>query len=239
METTVDGIESQAINLESFKAIERIEWADRTFGDDLVLSTSFGIQSAVMLHMATSVNSKIRVVFIDTGYLFRETYQYARQLTQRLKLNIQKFQPLISAAEQESLEGKLWEQGEERLKEYNFTRKVEPMNRALKELKAKAWIAGLRRDQASTRKSLSVVTQQNVMYKIYPILDFTDNDIADYIRKHDLPEHSLKKEGYVSLGDWHSTDKLKEGKTAEETRFNGVKRECGLHESTNLIDYQI
>ena len=113
------------------------------------------------------------------------------------------------------------------------------MNRALQELKAKAWMAGLRRDQASTRKSLKVVARQNSMYKIYPIIDLTDEAIDHYMLKHDLPSHPLKKEGYVSLGDWHSTSRLKEGITAEETRFNGMKRECGLHESTNLIDFQI
>ncbi len=239
MESIVEQVEFQVTEIESLSAIERIKWANRKFGDDLVLSTSFGIQSAVMLHMATQVNPHIRVVFIDTGYLFDETYRYARELTERFKLNIKKYQPLMSAAEQESLEGKLWEQGEKKLKEYNFTRKVEPMNRALLDLKAKAWMAGLRRDQASTRKLLKVVTKQNNMYKIYPIIDFIDEDIDHYMLKHDLPYHPLRKEGYVSLGDWHSTKKLKEGITAEETRFNGMKRECGLHESTNLVDYQI
>lgn len=239
MESIVEQVKDQVTDLESLSAIERIKWANCKFGDDLVLSTSFGIQSAVMLHMATQINPQIRVVFIDTGYLFDETYRYARELTERFKLNIKKYQSLVSAAEQESLEGKLWEQGEKKLKEYNFTRKVEPMNRALLDLKAKAWMAGLRRDQASTRKSLKIATKQNNMYKIYPIIDLIDEDIDHYMLKHDLPYHPLRKEGYVSLGDWHSTQKLKEGITAEETRFNGMKRECGLHESTNLVDYQI
>ena len=239
MEDTVEQIKQQVIYLESLRVIERIKWAICKFGDDLVLSTSFGIQSAVMLHMVTQINPQVRVVFIDTGYLFDETYRYARELTERFKLNIKKYQTLMSAAEQESLEGTLWEQGEKNLKEYNFTRKVEPMNRALLDLKAKAWMAGLRRDQASTRKSLKIVTKQNNIYKIYPIIDLIDEDIDHYMLKHDLPYHPLQKEGYVSLGDWNSTQKLKEGITTEETRFNGMKRECGLHESTNLVDYQI
>jgi len=239
METIFEKTEEQMNDIESLSAFERIKWADRKFGDDLVLSTSFGIQSAVMIHLATRVNPRIRVVFIDTGYLFNETYLYARELIQRFKLNVKKYHPLISVAEQESLEGKLWEQGEEKLKEYNFTRKVEPMNRALVDLKAKAWMAGLRRNQASTRKSLKAVEKQNNMYKIYPIIDLIDEDIDHYMLKHELPYHPLQKEGYVSLGDWHSTQRLKEGITAEETRFNGLKRECGLHESTNLVDYQI
>ena len=216
-----------------------MEWAYGKFGDDLVLSTSFGIQSAVMIDMATKVNPNIRVIFIDTGYLFKETYRYARELTLRFKLNLKKYQPILSAAEQESLVGKLWKQGTKGLKKYNFTRKVEPMNRSLKNLKAKVWMAGLRRNQSSTRKSLEVLTRQNKMYKLYPILDLVDENIDDYMLKHDLPNHPLKKEGYVSVGDWHSTSKLKKGITTEETRFNGLKRECGLHESTNIIDFQI
>ena len=116
METIAEPIDEQAIELESLSALERIAWANRRFGNDLVLSTSFGIQSAVMIHMATEVNPEIRVIFIDTGYLFEETYRYAKELSERFKLKVKKYQSLMSTAELEALEGKIWEQGEKGVK---------------------------------------------------------------------------------------------------------------------------
>ncbi|HSY53962.1 MAG TPA: phosphoadenosine phosphosulfate reductase family protein, partial [Opitutaceae bacterium] len=108
-------------DLEPATAEERVRWAIETFGDGLVLSTSFGIQSAVMLHLVTRIAPQIPVIFIDTGYLFPETYRFARELTERLQLNLKKFTPAMTAAEQEALHGKLWEQGLDGIKQYNFT----------------------------------------------------------------------------------------------------------------------
>ena len=220
-------------------ATRRIQAAYDYFGDNLVLSSSFGIQSAVMLHLATQIYPKIPVIFIDTGYLFKETYLFAQALTERLRLNIKKYQAVISPAEQEALYGKLWEAGKEGLQMYNHTRKVEPMNRALRELGAQAWLAGLRRVQASSRKDLTFVKQQKKTTKIHPILDWTDRDIHQYLTTHDLPYHPLWEKGYISVGDTHSTCPLLEGMQAEDTRFRGIKRECGLHETSSHTDYQI
>lgn len=224
--------------LESQSAIERVAWASNEFGEKLVLSTSFGVQSAVMLHMVTSVVPNIPVIFIDTGYLFPETYQFAEQLRERLDLNLKTYHPLQSAAHQEAIHGKLWEQGLDGLDRYNRINKVEPMNRAINELDAKAWLSGLRRSQSSTRTSRQVAELQNKTWKIYPIIDWNDRDIYNYLTENNLPYHPLWDQGYVSVGDWHSTSKLGEGMSEEDTRFNGLKRECGLHEVTGG-DYQI
>lgn len=225
--------------LENASAEDRVRWAVNQFGEELVLSSSFGIQAAVMLHLVNSVVPGIPVVFIDTGYLFPETYRFAEQLRQRLNLNIKKYRATMSAAEQEALYGKLWEQGLEGLEKYNFLNKVEPMNRAISETGARGWLAGLRRNQASTRENLRVVERQNKICKIHPIIDWSDRDVYRYLQKHDLPYHPLWEEGYVSVGDWHSSGKLGDGMSAEETRFNGMKRECGLHELSGRIDFQI
>lgn len=233
------GTTQAQIDLEATSASERIRWAHEQFGEGLILSTSFGIQSAVMLHLVTTQIPDIPVVFVDTGYLFPETYQFAERLAQRLNLNLKKYLPLQSAAHQEAIYGKLWEQGVEGLEQYNRINKVEPMNRAVKELNAKAWLSGLRRKQSSTRESRSVAEQQNKIMKVYPIIDWNDKDVYDYLTKNDLPYHPLWDEGYVSAGDWHSTSKLVEGMSAEDTRFGGLKRECGLHESNASLDYQI
>lgn len=220
-------------------APERVRWALDQFGEQIVLSTSFGVQSAVMLHLVTQVKPDIPVVFIDTGYLFPETYVFAEQLSERLRLNLKVYQPEMTPARQEALYGKRWEQGREGLEAYGLMNKVEPMNRALTELKAKAWLSGLRRAQASTRVDLKIVERQNRTLKIHPIIEWTDRDIYQYLTEHDLPYHPLWEQGYVSIGDWHSTRKLGEGMSEEETRFNGVKRECGLHELSNQADWQI
>ncbi|MEM7790781.1 MAG: phosphoadenosine phosphosulfate reductase family protein, partial [Verrucomicrobiota bacterium] len=116
------------LDLEVASAVDRVRWAKSEYGDGLVLSTSFGIQSAVMLHLVTQLIPEIPVVFIDTGYLFPETYRFAAELSERLNLNLKTYQPRLSAAHQEALHGKLWEQGLEGLDQYNRINKVEPMD---------------------------------------------------------------------------------------------------------------
>lgn len=225
--------------LETASAVKRVQWANEQFGSGLILSTSFGIQSAVMLHLVTAEIPDIPVVFVDTGYLFPETYRFADELAERLNLNLKTYLPLQSSAHQEAKYGKLWEKGIEGLKEYNRINKIEPMNRAVKELGATAWLSGLRRNQSSTREHRKVVESQNKIVKVYPIIDWNDKDIYNYLKKHNLPYHPLWDEGYVSVGDWHSTSKLSDGMSVESTRFGGLKRECGLHESNASLDYQI
>lgn len=228
-----------SLDLEQATAEERVRWAIEAFGDGLVLTTSFGIQSAVMLHLVTRIAPQIPVIFIDTGYLFPETYRFARELTERLQLNLKKYAPVMTAAEQEALYGKLWEQGLDGIKSYNFTNKIEPMDRAVRELGATAWLAGLRRTQASTRESLRVVQSQNKITKVHPIIDWDDRRVYRYLTEHKLPYHPLWEQGYVSVGDWHSTSKLLDGMSEEETRFGGLTRECGLHEPSGKTDFQI
>lgn len=224
---------------ENLSAEERVKWAWEEFGKGLVMSTSFGVQSAVLLHMVNAVSKDIPILFIDTGYHFTETYQFAEMLKERLELNLKVFQPQMTAARQEALYGKRWEGGLKALQEYNLENKVEPMNRALSELQARAWISGVRRTQASSREQRPFIELQQKTYKLYPIADWSDQEVYQYLTRHDLPYHPLWHEGYVSVGDWHSTKKLSEGMTEEETRFNGLKRECGLHESSGHVDYQI
>lgn len=226
-------------DLEGSTAFARIQWAKNTYGDSLVMSTSFGVQSAVLLHLATQQIPNIKVIFIDTGYLFPETYELAEQLTKRLNLNLLSYRATLSPEEQESRYGKLWEQGEEGLDQYNKMNKIEPMNRAITELKANAWLSGLRRQQSQSRQNLSVIHQQNKVTKIYPIIDWDDATIYKYLTENNLPYHPLWEKGYVSIGDWHSSSPLTGNMNAEDTRFNGIKRECGLHLDSGVSDYQI
>jgi phosphoadenosine phosphosulfate reductase len=226
-------------DLQSRTATERVRWALEEFRGHAVLSTSFGVQAAVMLHLVTRIDPQIPVVFIDTGYLFPETYRFADELTEKLGLNLKVFAPAMTAARQEAVYGKLWEQGVEGLEKYGRLNKVEPMNRALAELGAKVWITGLRREHASTREDLPVLKRQNRVLKLHPIVDWSDRQIGEYLRGHGLPYHPLWEQGYVSIGDTHSTTRYADGMKPEDTRFSGLKRECGLHEQSGEPEYMI
>jgi len=221
-------------NLEKVSAEERVRWALERFRPEIILSTSFGVQSAVLLHMVTRQWPGIPVVMVDTNYLFPETYRFADELTERLKLNLKVYRAEVSAAWLEARHGKLWEHGVEGIERYNRINKVEPMQRAIRELGARGWITGLRRQQAKSRNEVGVLQKQNDVIKIQPIIDWTDRMVYDYLKKHDLPYHPLWEQGYVSIGDVHTTRPLTADMTEEETRFFGLKRECGLHIGENI-----
>ena len=211
-------------------AEERVEWALKNLPAQHVLSSSFGIQAAVSLHLLTRLDPSIPVIFIDTGYQFPETYRFVDELTARFDLNLKIYRSKTSAAWQEARYGKRWENGLEQLEAYNRENKVEPMQRALRELEAGTWFAGLRRDQADSRENAPFVDWSGNRWKVHPIADWTDRDVWVYLQKHNLPYHPLRDEGYISIGDTHSTKPLHAVNHRDETRFNGLKRECGLHE---------
>lgn len=217
--------------LANANATDIVEWAIETFGDGLVMSSSFGIQSAVMLHLVTRVKSDIPIIWIDTGYLPAETYRFAEDLRQRLDLNLKVYQSPLSPARMEALYGKLWEQDNiEALNRYDMIRKVEPMQRALRELGATAWLAGLRADQTQHRQNLRPVELQGNRYKVFPILDWNAKDVYEYLTEYDLPYHPYFDLGYTTVGDWHSSRPLMADDEHErDTRFRGLKQECGLH----------
>ncbi len=211
-------------------AEERVAWALEYLPGQHVLSSSFGAQSAVMLHLVTRQMPDIPVVLIDTGYLFPETYRFIDELTERLALNLKVFRPKTSAAWQEARYGQRWSQGLETLSAYNRDNKVEPMERALATLDVGTWFAGLRRAQSSSRENIPYIEISGKRRKVHPIADWSDRDIHRYLRENELPYHPLWEKGYVSIGDVHSTRSLAEVSSPEETRFFGQKRECGLHE---------
>ncbi|WP_199271721.1 phosphoadenylyl-sulfate reductase [Paraglaciecola sp. L3A3] len=218
------------LSLEQQTPQQRVTWALDNLPGNFMLSSSFGAQAAVMLHMVTQEFPDIPVVLTDTGYLFPETYQFIDELTERLKLNLQVYRAKMSPAWQEAQMGKMWEQGLEGIEKYNTLNKVEPMQTALKELEIKTWFAGLRRSQSDMREKLPVIQQLKGQAKVYPIINWSNRDVHMYLKEHNLPYHPLWEKGYVSIGDWHSTRSLEEGMNEQDTRFLGLKRECGLHE---------
>ncbi len=173
-------------------------------------------------------------MLVDTGYLFPETYRFVDELTARLKLNLHVYRAAVSPAWQEARHGKQWEHGVEGIEHYNKLNKVEPMQRALRELGVRGWFTGLRRQQSKSRQNVGVLQKQGEHIKIQPIVDWTDRMVFDYLKKHGLPYHPLWEQGYVSIGDVHTTRPLTANMTEEETRFFGLKRECGLHIGENI-----
>ncbi len=222
--------------LEKMTASERVHWASVNLSGQGALASSFGVQAALMLDLVTRQMSDIPVILTDTGYLFSETYQFIDELTDRFALNLHVYRAPMSSAWQEARYGQLWLQGIEGLKQYNRLNKVEPMRRALSELNVSWWLSGLRRAQSSSRENLPVLSIQNGVFKFLPIIDWTDKDVAAYFEQHQLPYHPLLAEGYHSVGDHHTSEKWSEGKSAAETRFFGLKRECGLHEDDQEQD---
>jgi phosphoadenosine phosphosulfate reductase len=125
--------------------------------------------------------------------------------------------------------GKLWETD---LDEYHRMRKVEPMRRALAELNARAWIAGLRADQTTFRSTLDPVTLQDGIFKVHPILRWRSQDVYYYMEHYGLPQHPLWEKGYTRVGDWHSSGAVPGvGDNDKNARFDGRAEECGLHTS--------
>lgn len=230
---------SATLNLDSINAdlagrgaADIVRWAGQTFGDGLAMTSSFGAQSAVMLHLVNQAVPGVPVILIDTGYLFPETYRFAEDLRKRLDLNLKTYTPTITPGWYEAIHGRTWEYAEG-LDHYHQIFKVEPLQRALEELNITAWLAGLRADQTDHRATLRTVERQDGLYKVHPILNWTSKQVHEYLKQHDLPYHPLVEKGYASIGDTHSTRPITEGMDEREGRFGGLRQECGIHLPTS------
>jgi phosphoadenosine phosphosulfate reductase len=226
-----DAALSKSVNdwLWSVDAETRVRWALENLPGPHAMSSSFGAQAAVSLHLVSRADPMIPVIVVDTGYLFPETYQFIDELQAKLSLNVKVFASEQSAAWFEAQHGKLWEQGREGLDRYLELRKVEPMRRALATLGTSTWFAGLRRQQSASRANLQPLEVRDGRFKMHPILDWSDRDVYLYLKAHGLTYHPLWDKGYISIGDWHSTKSVNEVTSEDELRFAGMKRECGIH----------
>lgn len=229
MSAVPDELDAANRALATLDVAARMRWVLDTLPGEHVVTSSFGAQAAVMLHLAVTARPDLPVVLLDTGYLFPDTYRFVDELASRLRLNLHVYRAPESSAWQEARYGKLWEQGVDGIDRYNRMNKVEPLQRALTDLRVGTWISGLRRAQSTTRAAVPFVEQRDGRFKVHPIADWTDRDVGRHLKAHGLPYHPLWEQGYVSIGDWHSTHSLAEAGSAEATRFFGLKRECGIH----------
>lgn len=232
-------LEAARHELEPLAPAERLAWAQHRFPGAFALTTSFGIQSAVLLHMVSQLEEgeSIPVIWVDTGYLPPETYHYAQQLTEQLGIRLVVAQSPMSPARMEALHGRLWETGQvSDLETYHRIRKVEPLEEAFASLDVRCWASGVRSGQTDHRRSMTWLDPIRTRLSLRPVLDWTPRDVFYYMQEHDLPQHPLFDQGYSTVGDWHSSGPDSGDHSGRGTRFGGLKQECGIHLPQNAAE---
>ncbi len=243
MQAVADQLDLDVLNpaFEKQSAQQIIDWSYRQFGDDLVMTSSFGDQAAVLIHLATQIKPDIRIIFVDTGYLFPETHLFMEQVRQRFNLNVWTYrtkndpvQWLKTAAENEPT----WRNDIDACCAAN---KNEPMERAFKTIGAKAYLRGIRREQNAKRQNDEFIqwAPRYGSYAISPMLNWSRKDIGLYMKQHDLPYHPLIEKGYLSIGcnPLSCTRPVQIGEDPRSGRWAGTgKLECGINslDSANL-----
>lgn len=207
--------------------LEVIERAARSlFHGGLAVVSSFGAESAVLLHLIAQVDRTIPVLFLDTGKHFRATLQYRLDLADRLGLqNVQDVTPLSESLRKDDPLGALSMTDKDRC---CFIRKVEPMARAVAPYRA--WLTGRKQFQAATRQGLPVFESVGPRIRINPLARWQAADLQAYASLHDLPRHPLVDEGYRSIGCMPCTRPVALGEDQRAGRWSGSeKTECGIH----------
>jgi phosphoadenosine phosphosulfate reductase len=217
-----------------------IDWAAAQFGGDLVMTSSFGAESALLLHMASHILPGIKVIMIDTGYLFPETWQHMEALRRRLDLNVWVYRTKndpITWLHHAGEPNPMWRNDVTACCAAN---KNEPMERAMKDLTPRAWIRGIRRNQAETRQAAKFVSwsERYQCFAVSPLLNWSGKEISGYMKKHDLPFHPLYEKGYLSIGcnPLSCTRAIAAGEDPRAGRWSEAgKVECGIN-LTNSLD---
>ena len=213
-------------------AQEMLIWGHEKFKNKFAITTSFGIQSSVLLNLVSELclQRKIKIFWIDTGYLPPETYQYAEMLIQDLSLEVEVLQSELSPARMEAKYGKLWETNKESdLDKYHELRKIKPLENGLEKYNIQCWASGVRSSQTENRNKMKFLDVIRQRLSLRPLLDWTNKDIFYYMEENNLPAHPLFIKGYSTVGDWHSSSPDGIETQGRDTRFGGIKQECGIH----------
>lgn len=220
--------------LEDLHPAEIVRQAVDEYGPDIAISSSFQSQSLPLLHIVSQVEPGLPVIFLDTGYHFPETLEFRDRVVEQLGLNLKVMRAAISREEFIDRHGDdLYRRDPDQC---CYINKVEPMRRATEGLDA--WISGIRRNQTDTRASIEIIEENaDGVVRVHPMATWTSEDVRAYREEHDLPEHPLQVEGYVSVGCAPCTDPARGERPGQvrEGRWSGRdKTECGLH--THLRD---
>lgn len=211
--------------LEPLSAVERIQWADEEIGANhrLYSLTSGGIHSAVLPRLIQKAGLQIPEVLIDTGNLFPETRRYAGEIARLHGLPLHVTTSLLGELSDAEAR-KLYDEDPE---QYKQTTKLEPLRQAINDRRITGLLSGVRAGQTENRASLDFIEEgsSDEVVRIHPILDWSEDDVIDFMHAESLPEHPLLSKGYNSVGD-RITTVPGEGR---EGRLLGEHRECGLH----------
>jgi len=205
--------------LNNLTALERISWAYNQLGDGLFALTSAGVDSALMVEHVAKSNLPISFIFLNTGFLPKETLVFKDELTSKYGVQILEVGP--SQEEIEIIRHKnLWETD---LETYTRITKLEPLSRAIEEYGITGLLSAVRSDQTENRSSLNIIgTGNDGELRINPFLDWSQPMIDAYFTEQKLPRNSLFSKGYGSVEDAHT---MKPG----ANRQGRARMECGLH----------
>ena len=196
------------------------------FAGDIVLSSSFGADSAALLHMVAGIDPNLPVVFLDTDRHFFQTLQYRDELAAKLGLtNIVNLKADADEAAEEDGRNTLWRTHPDACCDL---RKVRPLNRFMEGYGA--WISGRKRHQSATRAHLPIVEWDGRHFKVNPLAAWTQADVDAYFAQHHLPPHPLVEQGFPSIGCFTCTKPVAAGEDARSGRWAGTEKvECGIH----------
>lgn len=228
--------------LERLSTEQLLEWGFNTFQSRIALASSFQAEASVLIDIAHRLRgSNFRVFTLDTGRLNQETYDCMDALKDRYGIQIEVFFPDARSVEdmvkQHGLN--LFYKSAEMRKTCCGIRKVEPLNRALKELDA--WITGLRREQGVTRthvQKVEIDRDHGNIVKVNPLADWTQKQVWEYISTHDVPYNKLHDKGFPSIGCAPCTRAIKPWEDIRAGRWwweNPEAKECGLHVSSESL----
>lgn len=226
-----DAAELAAINdrLATGGPAEILRWTDDRFGPDVALSCSFGGPSGlVLIDLIARQGLRVEIYYVDTDLLFPETYDLVEEVARRYGITPVAYRSRLSLADQADRHGEaLWRRDPDRC---CYLRKVEPNERAL--AGKRAWITGLRRDQAATRRAVPFVEWDDAfgLVKVNPLATWTEADIWAHLRAGGIPYNALHDRGYPSIGCHPCTRPVAAGEDPRAGRWSGFdKTECGLH----------
>jgi phosphoadenosine phosphosulfate reductase len=186
----------------------------------VLITSSFGTTSAIMLHIVSRLKPDHPIYMIDTGYLFADTLSYMQKLRDLLSLNIVRLKP-EPWKHAFTRKDQTWNKDPDYCCQIN---KVEPLGEVISN--HQIWVSGLIGYQNKYRSGLDMVDKKDRIYKIYPLIDWTPNMVSDYFEMHGLPRHPMEKDGYQSIGCEQCTTPG-EGR---DGRWGATgKTECGLH----------
>ncbi|WAA11260.1 phosphoadenylyl-sulfate reductase [Fervidibacillus albus] len=212
-----------------------LKWAFQQYGEQIIYACSFGAEGIVLIDLISKISTKAKVVFLDTGLHFPETYELIERV-KNLYPNIQltKVTPKWSVQEQaERVGDKLWKTDPNRC---CYFRKVEPLQRTL--TKYEAWISGIRKEQSLSRQKTEYINKDEKFQKIKicPLIHWTWEDVLRYIQLNHLPYNPLHDQGFPSIGCAPCTLPVESGADFRSGRWKGfAKTECGIHQNGNLV----